>query len=393
MGIAREAIVNRKEIASTHRFTNKTKRDKGNSMNIAFASIGKTRFELKTNRLGLTARLKIAALALLGLFLAGNKGLAQTDPLPESMKNFEGIVEGRVRWVHDSTNWMVMHLDKAVAGDGREIPAADLAGKAFRVNTGWQSPTTPNPETRRIIQSARPGQALSLIVRARGEDRLQIQSQVKREDEPAVEPEPQVAPPPPVGRTALQSVVPMGRDAAPADVSDDYELFQVPIGGGGYSVDTQVHPKKEGLMYLRTDVAGIFRRKPGEDTWQNLMHRSFTPEHGRLRGSAGLALHPQDPNVLWTAFGSGPTPPGGVYKSADMGDTWKLVLPVWTNANHGPGRKYGQALVADPNNANVVYYASQQEGLWITHSGGDQAEAWKQVPLEHIPGLRSEDVV
>ncbi len=137
-------------------------------------SAEKMSLKARAQRFALTARLITAALACTSVLTAGSNALAQTSPLPDSMKTFDGIVEGTVKWKHGSTWWMVMNLERAVTVDGRVIPPAQLAGLDFRMTIRWNGPNIPQPATHDIVKNAKDGERLQLRVKAKGND-LQIQ--------------------------------------------------------------------------------------------------------------------------------------------------------------------------------------------------------------------------
>lgn len=49
----------------------------------------------------------------------------------------------------------------------------------------------------------------------------------------------------------------------------DYTWSNVAIGGGGYVTGMEYNPKEEGLVYARTDIGGLYRRKKDTD-WEPL---------------------------------------------------------------------------------------------------------------------------
>ena len=49
----------------------------------------------------------------------------------------------------------------------------------------------------------------------------------------------------------------------------DYTWSNVAIGGGGYVTGMEYNPKEEGLVYARTDIGGLYRRKK-DTAWEPL---------------------------------------------------------------------------------------------------------------------------
>ena len=161
-----------------------------------------------------------------------------------------------------------------------------------------------------------------------------------------------------------------------------------PIGGGGRTTGFIQSPSAD-VLYLRTDVAAMYKRVGGEASWTRLVQQ-FTPEYGsRMSGSPGLAVHPTDGDLIYAALSE------GIYKSTDQGSTWEgpvldvRVAPNGSNYNRDD-RQYGEALVIDQRNGEVVYYGSQFSGLYYSCDGG---ASWTQVPAEQLPFDGSRSVV
>ena len=167
----------------------------------------------------------------------------------------------------------------------------------------------------------------------------------------------------------------------------DSEWNNAPIGGGGRTVGFIGSPSSD-MLYLRTDVAGMYKKRPSDAQWMRLTE-TFDPDFGeRMIGCAGLGVHPTDDNLLYAALLK------GVYKSTNQGRTWNRVLNVrvWPNGRKDGGndRNYGEALVVDQRNGDVVYYGSQDDGLFYTRNGGTN---WTQIPNDQLPSKGSRSVV
>lgn len=161
----------------------------------------------------------------------------------------------------------------------------------------------------------------------------------------------------------------------------------VPVGGGGRTVGFIGSPTSD-VIYLRTDVAGMYKKRANEANWTRLTQK-FGPEYGeRMSGCAGLGVHPTDDNILYAALSK------GLYKSTDQGDTWEQVLPLRIFPNGGrvdrSDRNYGEALVVDPFNGEVVYYGSQDQGLFYSRNGGRD---WNTISTNQLPANGSRSVV
>ncbi|WKN45470.1 T9SS type A sorting domain-containing protein [Tunicatimonas pelagia] len=173
----------------------------------------------------------------------------------------------------------------------------------------------------------------------------------------------------------------------PAWSQEDAQWSNVPIGGGGRTVGFIGSPTSD-MIYLRTDVAGMYKKRASDTEWTRLTE-NFGPEYGeRMEGCAGLGVHPTDDNILYSALSK------GIYKSTNQGDTWDQVLNLRIFPNGGKvdrsDRNYGEALVVDPFNGEVVYYGSQDQGLFYTRNGGRD---WNTISTDQLPANGSRSIV
>lgn len=151
--------------------------------------------------------------------------------------------------------------------------------------------------------------------------------------------------------------------------ADQYEWGRVPIGGGGYQTGVVGHLGTPGLLYMKGDVMGLHRRKPGDRRWYQTAW-SFSPDDGLIGGCGGVGVDPRDGAVLYTLFGDSRSDNGGVYKSTDYGDTWTKLIAVYENTNTGHERKWANNVAVDPNNGDIVYVGTREDGLLRTLDGG-----------------------
>ena len=81
-----------------------------------------------------------------------------------------------------------------------------------------------------------------------------------------------------------------------------YQYRNLPIPGGGYVTGFLFHPKKEGLLYARTDIGGTYRFDPAEKKWISLISH-VTMEDLSETFPIALALDENRPNMLYIACG------------------------------------------------------------------------------------------
>lgn len=106
---------------------------------------------------------------------------------------------------------------------------------------------------------------------------------------------------------------------------------------------------------------GIHKSEDGGETWRELS--SGLPEENR--GKTGLAISPQDPDVIYATIELA-NRSGGFWRSADGGETWEKKNEYLSG---GTGPHYYQEIFASPHAFDRVY----QMDVWmhVTHDGGE----------------------
>ncbi|MEJ2162278.1 MAG: sialidase family protein, partial [Robiginitalea sp.] len=92
---------------------------------------------------------------------------------------------------------------------------------------------------------------------------------------------------------------------------------------------------------------GIHRSTDGGETWMELTNGLPTSNMGKI----GLAISPQQPDVLYAAIELDRTT-GGVFRSADRGASWKKMSNTVSGAT---GPHYYQELYASPHKFDRLY--------------------------------------
>jgi hypothetical protein len=99
---------------------------------------------------------------------------------------------------------------------------------------------------------------------------------------------------------------------------------------------------------------------------------SNKPVEWKLRRVWELAPgHSDEPGVIWCG-----TIPGGLFKSADNGDSWEIVESLWMHPDRkrwfGGGADYPgmHSVCVDPRDGKHVYVAVSCGGVWETTDGG-----------------------
>lgn len=156
-----------------------------------------------------------------------------------------------------------------------------------------------------------------------------------------------------------------------------YKWDNINLGALGYVTQIATHPTNKELVYSVTDVGGIYRYNHETGRWIQLLNSAPIKYVGVSAGRT-IALDPKDDNIIYVATGnaSGDNR-GGILKSTDKGETWKrLDMEACCGQINGKDVRFGgDNLIVDPNDSNVLYAASMQEGLWRSDDAG---ETWRK---------------
>ncbi|MCM1267957.1 MAG: hypothetical protein NC302_08640 [Bacteroidales bacterium] len=162
-----------------------------------------------------------------------------------------------------------------------------------------------------------------------------------------------------------------------------YRYRNLPIPGGGYVTGFLFHPKKESVLYARTDIGGAYRYDFAAKKWISLISH-VTAENLSETFPIALALDENRPNVLYIACGENKPESGVLAISEDYGETFQYErIPVLIHGNLN-GRGTADRLFVDREDVDTLYFASQQEGL---HISSDRGKHWKKcaaLPEDHL---------
>ncbi len=174
-----------------------------------------------------------------------------------------------------------------------------------------------------------------------------------------------------VAGLAIALAAPVSAPVFAADPTP-YSWATIPFGGGGFVDGFLYHPKQAGILYARTDIGGMYRYDYSNQSWIPLLDH-LGHDDGALMGVLSLAIDPNAPNKIYAATGEylGPwARNGAILRSDDQGKTWqKTDLPIKVGGN-ADGRGTGDRLQVDPNRGDILFYGSNQDGLWKSTDGG-----------------------
>src|SRR3990170_7705856 len=185
-------------------------------------------------------------------------------------------------------------------------------------------------------------------------------------------------------------------------VSTRKGLFAVNRGRGGWSVSNgdfvgdnvtlTLHDPRDGTDYaaLNHGHFGIklHRRDKGRKAWKEITTPTYPEKPVGLVDLDGWgkpvnwttqliwALEPggaDQPGVIWCG-----TLPGGLFKSADGGESWSLNRPLWDDPRReqwfggGADQPGIHSICVDPRDSRHVKVGVSCGGVWTTRDGGAQ---------------------
>ncbi|MGH9486734.1 MAG: WD40/YVTN/BNR-like repeat-containing protein, partial [Terriglobales bacterium] len=110
--------------------------------------------------------------------------------------------------------------------------------------------------------------------------------------------------------------------------------------------------------------SGLYKTTDGGATWANISHRPGLPTG--IFGKIGVAVAPSDPSVVYALIQADyKGQAGGLFRSDDAGETWKLV----NNSMDITQRAfYYMRIYVDPKDPNTIYLPNV--GVYVSHDAG-----------------------
>lgn len=167
-----------------------------------------------------------------------------------------------------------------------------------------------------------------------------------------------------------------------------YNWRNVYMGAEGYVDEIAVHPKNPDLMYVATDVGGVYKWRAETKAWIPITDSlNFVKDDG-LQTVLSLALDPNDENVIYYVAGNALGAKNGIMKSENQGASWTLLDFPARICDVDSSRLAGPWIQVDPNDSNTVYCGSYDSGLFVSHNAGRSWESCNGVGVspESCPG-------
>ena len=152
----------------------------------------------------------------------------------------------------------------------------------------------------------------------------------------------------------------------------------------GDPVTAILRDSRDGALYASLNLGhfGVKMRRSedGGKTWREQATPAYPAQPENAPGAPWKlvqvwTLEPggaDEPGVLWAG-----TIPGGLFRSADRGETWSLVRSLWDMPERlewmGGGYDHAgiHSIVVDPRDSRHLLVAVSTGGVWESHDGGD----------------------
>ncbi|MGN0483175.1 MAG: Ig-like domain-containing protein [Lachnospiraceae bacterium] len=172
-------------------------------------------------------------------------------------------------------------------------------------------------------------------------------------------------------------------------IESQMEIGTMGISGGGF-VSGIVTGKN--VMYARTDVGGAYKYNYDTNRWEQLFGFLSDADRGLLSVDA-MCIDPNDDNTAYFLCGCAyfSDAKTAIMRTRDGGKTFDEinVTDLIQVHGNGQGRQFGEAIAVDPDDSNILYCGGDTGGLIKSTDGGD---TWKMVEGYSKLGLFKEEI-
>ncbi|MEA5571165.1 exo-alpha-sialidase [Calothrix sp. UHCC 0171] len=184
-------------------------------------------------------------------------------------------------------------------------------------------------------------------------------------------------------------------------LKNSFSWRNVNIQGMGYVTGLVIAPQTPYDVYVRTDIGGIYRYDTPSGgkyhhSWLPLMDMFNTNFSKGGVGVESIAVDESQPNRIYAAVTCHQeifTDKDGKQKykysgeimvSHNRGQSWQATglgkHHVYIGANQLYRADTGERLAVDPNNSQIIYFASRRHGLWRKNGNSDWAQITGGLP-------------
>jgi len=128
-------------------------------------------------------------------------------------------------------------------------------------------------------------------------------------------------------------------------------------------------PGDSNILYARSPTRGLLVSRDRGATWK--------PANGNLKAAEALAVrsvavHPTDAKIVLRAGGirDGGALKSGLWRSADAGETWKLVTDEIDADGRGPTTPFGEIISFSTEDPNLVAAGGETAGVFLSKDAG-----------------------
>lgn len=151
--------------------------------------------------------------------------------------------------------------------------------------------------------------------------------------------------------------------------SEPYEWKSVQIVGGGFCDGIIFNPNYKDVRYARTDMGGAYRWDKKAGRWMPLLDFVSYADNN-LIGVESIAADPKDPKTVYLDCGTYSRSKGAILRSHDGGKTFERTDVPFTMGGNENGRGNGERMLVDPNNTDIIYVGTRNDGLWKSSDRG-----------------------
>jgi hypothetical protein len=146
--------------------------------------------------------------------------------------------------------------------------------------------------------------------------------------------------------------------------SDGYIWKPLSVGAGGFVIGQST--ARDGTQFIATDTYGAYKRVNGR--WQQVFTAQTLPKNevspDSSRGVLAIAVAPSNSSRVYAAWKK------SLYRSDNGAQNWQSVLPDLQIDANDDWRTWSQKLAVAPNNPDLVFLGTPNQGLWRSADAG-----------------------